>query len=64
VTFKNAPDNPASAMMTSIQNNRGSGPDSPIVKLASNSDFTAYAMTLIPYAAPWAVLFILSIIGW
>jgi hypothetical protein len=51
-------------MMNSIQNQRGTGPDSPIVKLATNQKYDEYAITLIPYIAPWILFFVLSIIGW
>ena len=64
MVFKDADTNPASAMMNSIQATRGTGVDSPMVKLAVTGKYEDYAMSLIPYVAPWAVLFILSVIGW
>jgi len=62
VTFEDKPKTPADNMMDNIMSQRSA--DKPLDKFAAGGDATDYAMSLIIYSAPWAVLAILSILGW
>ncbi len=61
VTFSSKPKTAADAMMDSIMSQRRA--DKPLAKLTNDSDYGSYIMSLAQYTIPWAVFFVLSIIG-
>ena len=61
ITFGAKPSSPADAMMDSIMNQRRS--DKPLAKLTQDQNTGNYIVSLIPFIAPWIVLFVFSIIG-
>jgi len=67
--FSAGADNPATPIISQIQSSRGASITNNLIKLI-NSGFgdsnalTTYLYSLIPFGGPWAVLFVLSLIGW
>ncbi len=61
VDLSSKPKTAVESMMDNIMDKRRS--DKPLKKLVDNNNYGDYIISLCPYFIPWAVFFVLSIIG-